>query len=161
LKAKSTGKALAIEGLKFRDDKSISTKFNRLSHGFVWSKFLQTVERNALRQGVPLIKVKPPYTSVIGILKYQAQYGISNHEAAGYVIGRRALGYSEEKIPKQFIKYLTKKQLETFSQQTNWKQWSLVQKQVINNVNSKRKEVKTLVSWQHLRKSCFAEVNPA
>jgi len=161
LKAKSKGKALAIEDLKFRDDKSISTKFNRLSHGFVWSKFLHTVERNALRQGVPLIKVKPPYTSVIGILKYQAQYGISNHEAAGYVIGRRALGYSEEKIPKQFIKYLTKKQLETFSQQTNWKQWSLVQKQVINNVNLKRKEVKTLVSWQHLRKSCFAEVNPA
>lgn len=40
IRAKQSGKALAIEDLKFRDDKSISSKFNRMSHGFVWSKFL-------------------------------------------------------------------------------------------------------------------------
>lgn len=158
LKAKGKGKALAVEDLKFRDDKSISTKFNRISHGFVWSKFLQAVERNGLREGVPLIKVKPPYTSVIGILKYQSQYGISNHEAAGYVIGRRALGYAEETVPKKFLMFLTRKQIETIKEQNNWKQWSIVQKRIIKVLSLKRKDVKSLVSWQHLRKACLAEV---
>jgi len=79
---------------------------------------------------------------VIGILKYQSQFGISNHEAAGYVIGRRALGYSKEKLPLIFLKFLTKKQSESFSEQTNWKQWSLVQKGIIKQLNSKMKEVK-------------------
>ena len=157
MRAKYEGKGIAVEDLDFRDDKSISAKFNRISHGFVWSKFLNFIERDCLRDGVPLKKVKPPYSSVIGILKYQSQYGISNHEAAGYVIGRRALGYSEEKIPAIFLKFLTKKQAENFSKQTNWKQWSLVQKGIIKQLNSNKKEVKSLVSWQHLRKNCLAE----
>jgi len=161
LRAKSKGKGIAVEDLEFRDDKSISTKFNRISHGFVWSKFLALVERDCLREGVPLIKVKPPYSSVIGILKYQSQYGISNHEAAGYVIGRRALGYLEEKIPAVFLRFLTKKQSESFSEQTNWKQWSSVQKRIIKQLNSKKREVKSLVSWQHLRKNCLSEVTLA
>jgi len=161
-RAKSKGKGLAVEDLKFRDDKSVSVKFNRITHGFVWSKFLQCVERRALREGVPLVKVKPPYTSVIGILKYQSQYGFSNHQAASYIIGRRALGYSEENVPVKFLKFLTTKELESFSKQTNWKQWSIVQKRVTKTINIiKRKEVKSLVSWQHIRKECLAKVTPA
>lgn len=149
MRAKGAGKGIAVEDLDFRDDKSITAKFNRISHGFVWSKFLNSVERGCLREGVPFIKVKPPYSSLIGILKYQSQYGISNHEAAGYVIGRRAL---------LFLKFLTKKQSKRFYEQTNWKQWSLVQKRIIKQLNSKKKEVNSLVSWQHLRKNCLAEV---
>jgi len=150
LEAKHQGKALAVEDLKFSDDKSVSVKFNRLSHNFIWSKFLQAVERRAIREGVPLIKVKPPYTSVIGILKYQQQYGISNHEAAGYVIGRRALGYSEERIPAQLLRFLTKSEHKTFHNQTNWKQWSLIEKSVFKIL--KQKGVNNLVSWQHFEK---------
>lgn len=84
--AKQLNRILAVEDLDFKNDRSVSVKFNRMSHSFVWSKFLQTVERMSARAGVPLVKVKPPFTSVIGILKYQQQYGISYHEAASYVI---------------------------------------------------------------------------
>nr|MDA8228407.1 transposase [Desulfitobacterium hafniense] len=137
-------------------DKSISSKFNRMSHGFVWSKFLQAVERRSLREGVPLIKVSPPYTSVIGILKYQSQYGISNHEAASYVIGRRAVGYSKENVPSHLFRFLSQTQLKTFSQHTNWKQWSLIQQSILKFL--KQKGVKSLASWQHLKKDCLAEL---
>ena len=61
--------------------KSVTAKFNRMSHGFVWSKFLKMLDWSAAHEGVPLAKAPPPFTSIIGILKYQQQYGISSHEA--------------------------------------------------------------------------------
>ncbi|WP_006523259.1 hypothetical protein [Desulfoscipio gibsoniae] len=85
--------------LEFKDDKSVTAKFNRMSHGFIWSKFLAMTRRRALRKGVPLVKIKPAFTSVIGILKYQVQYGLSNHEAAGYVISPAGIGCNHEKLP--------------------------------------------------------------
>ncbi|MBM7855511.1 IS605 OrfB family transposase, partial [Desulfohalotomaculum tongense] len=88
--------ALVVEDLKFKNDKDVSAKFNRISHGFIYAKFLQAVERRALREGIPLKKIKPAFTSIIGVLKYQEQYGISNHEAAAYVIARRGMGCQKE-----------------------------------------------------------------
>ncbi len=120
-----------------------------MSYGFVWSKFLAAVERNALREGVPLIKVKPAFTSVIGILKYQEQYGLSNHEAAAYVIGRRALGFEYEKIPIALIQQFIKNP-DGFQYINNWKQWSAIKQATLNVL--KKKGVKSLVSWQHHRK---------
>jgi IS605 OrfB family transposase len=154
--AKRSNCALAVEALEFKDDKSVSAKFNRMSHGFVWSKFLQATERRALREGVPLVKVKPPFSSVIGILKYQQQYGISNHEAAGYVIARRGLGYNKEKVPERLIKKLVKKR-KTFAESSNWKQWSAINKAVVSAIKKLTKqEVQSLVSWQHYRKRLLA-----
>ncbi|OPX92158.1 MAG: hypothetical protein A4E52_00099 [Pelotomaculum sp. PtaB.Bin013] len=150
--AKQLNCALAVEDLRFKNDKSVTAKFNRMSHGFVWSKFLQMVDRRTAREGVPLVKAPPPFTSVIGILKYQQQYGFSNHEAAAYVIARRGLGFSNEKIPNQLEqKYVKKK--ETFALLTNWKQWSAIKKAAIAAIKKHTKqEVKSLVSWQHYRK---------
>lgn len=154
--AKRLNCALAVENLAFKNDKSVTAKFNRMSHGFVWSKFLQAVERRAAREGVPLAKSPPPFTSVIGILKYQQQYGISNHEAAAYVIARRSLGYSEEKTPKRLEQKYIKKR-DTFALLTNWKQWSSIKKAVIAAIKKHTKqEVKSLVSWQHHRKQLIA-----
>lgn len=45
--AKQLNCTLAVEDLAFKDDKSVTAKFNRMSHGFIWSKFLQAVERRA------------------------------------------------------------------------------------------------------------------
>ncbi len=145
--AKTTNRALMVENLALRDDKSVTTKFNRLSHGFVWSRFLAAVERTCTREGVPLIKVKSPYTSVIGILKYQQQYGISNHEAAGYVIGRRGLGFVLEKVPKHLLRLISGKRLNEFDTLNNWQQWSMIKKSIL-----KRKDVNNLSFWQHQRK---------
>ncbi|MFZ5688068.1 MAG: hypothetical protein ACOY9Y_07775 [Bacillota bacterium] len=109
--AKQLNCTLAAEDQRFKNDKSVTAEFNRMSHGFVWSKFLQAVERRAAHAGVPLIKVKPPFTSTTGILKYQPQYGISNHQAASYVIARRALGYRVERVPKPLLHRFIKENL--------------------------------------------------
>ncbi|NLI13528.1 IS200/IS605 family element transposase accessory protein TnpB [Pelotomaculum propionicicum] len=154
--AKQLNCALAVEDLEFKNDKSVTAKFNRMSHGFVWSSFLTKVERRAAREGVPLVKAPPPFTSIVGILKYQQQYGISNHEAAGYTIARHSLGYSNEKVPKQLVQKFIKKR-DTFASLTNWKQWSSVKKAIIAAIKKQAKqEVKSLVSWQHHRKQLIA-----
>ena len=145
---------LVVEDLAFKDDKSVTAKFNRMSHGFIWSKFLEMTERRALRQGVPLVKVKPAFTSIIGILKYQSQYGLSNHEAAGYVIAMRGLGCEYEKVPKPIVKQFIKKDRRSgFYKLTNWKQWSAIKKAAVAAIKKHtRKEVKSLIFWQHYRK---------
>ncbi len=154
--AKQSNSTLAVEDLTFKDDKSVTAKFNRMSHSFVWSNFLEKVERRAVRAGVPLVKIKPPFTSTIGILKYQQQYGISNHESASYVIARRALGYSVEKVPKPLINRFIKEK-ESFSRLSNWKQWSVVKKAIISVIKKQNKqEVQSLVSWQHYRKQLLS-----
>ncbi|WP_333871798.1 IS200/IS605 family accessory protein TnpB-related protein [Desulforamulus putei] len=146
---KETGSALVIEDLKFKHDKSVTAKFNRMSHGFVWSKFLADAERRALREGVPVFKVKPAFTSVIGILKYQHQYGLSNHQAAALVIARRGLGHVSERVPKLLVDRFIKAK-EGFSKINNWQQWSSIKKSVLKNL--KKKGVNSLVSWQVHRK---------
>ena len=151
--AKEKGYVLAVEDLKFKNDKSVTAKFNRMTHGFVWSKFLEHIDRCAAREGVPVLKVKPAFTSVIGILKYQHIYGISNHESAGYVIARRGLGFSYEKIPKVLLNKLIQKKSE-FKLMANWKQWSAVKKAALAKIKKlTKRQVKSLVSWQVHRKS--------
>jgi IS605 OrfB family transposase len=152
--AKEKDCALVVEDLKFKNDKSVTAKFNRMSHSFIWSRLLQATERRAAREGVPLVKVSPPFTSAIGILKYQHQYGISNHEAAAYVIARRGLGFKSEKIPRQLEQKHIKKK-EGFAILPNWKKWSAVKKAAVAAIK-KQKEVKSLVSWQHHRKQLTA-----
>jgi len=151
--AKETGCALAVEDLKFKNDKSITAKFNRMSHGFIWSKFLEYIDRCAAREGVPVIKVKPAFTSAIGILKYQHMYGISNHESAGYVIARRALSFNHEQIPKILLDKLISKK-SAFKHMNNWKQWSAVKKAALAKIKKiTKRQVKSLVFWPVHRKN--------
>jgi IS605 OrfB family transposase len=153
--AKAMESALAVEDLEFKNDKSVTAKFNRMSHGFVWSKFLQYVDRCATRVGVPIIKVNPAFSSVIGILKYQHMHGISNHESAGYIIARRGLGYEHEKIPKELIDNFIKNKHE-FMEVSNWKQWSAIKKASIAKMRKLTgKKVQSLVQWQVHRKKAL------
>ncbi len=55
------------------------------------------IEREALREGLEIRKVTPPYTSFIGRFKYQPQYGIGVHHTAALVIRRR--GDSKSRAP--------------------------------------------------------------
>ena len=116
------------------------------------TSFTPGFERRAVREGVPLVKVKPPFTSLIGILKYQQQYGISHHESASYVIARRGLRYTTEKIPKQLTSSFINKK-EDFDKLSEWKQWSAIKKAAVAAIKKQTmKEVKSLVFWQHHRK---------
>ena len=69
---------------------------NRLLHG------------QALQQGVEIIEIDPSYTSLIGKAKYMRIFGCSIHEAASYVIGRRAMGFTE-RVPEYLGQVAIKK----------------------------------------------------
>ena len=97
--------AVVFENLKFAQNHDTDRKFNRLTHCFAKTKLQSCLIRRALRNGFEVKKVNPAYTSIIGRFKYTKLYGLSVHEAASFVIGRRGLGYNE-KVPKEFIDLL-------------------------------------------------------
>lgn len=96
---------IVTEKLNFKNDHDTNKKFNRLTHNFTRKKMLQSLIRRGLRNGFQVKQINPAYTSIIGRFKYTKKYGLSVHEAAAFVVGRRGLGYSE-KLPKELIKKL-------------------------------------------------------
>jgi IS605 OrfB family transposase len=99
---------IAIEDLDFRQKKAAlkerSTKYARMLSNFAYSKFIQLIETRCCRQGVELNRVDPAYTSVIGITKYMALYGLNSGCAAALVIARRGQGRTE-KLPISHARY--------------------------------------------------------
>ncbi|MBA2875838.1 hypothetical protein [Thermaerobacillus caldiproteolyticus] len=93
---------MVIENIQLRQQHDTDRRFNRLTHHFKKKKLTETILRRGLRLGVRIKKVNPAYTSVIGRFKYMKKYGLSVHESAAFVIGRRGLGY-RERLPKELI----------------------------------------------------------
>jgi IS605 OrfB family transposase len=126
--AKAQGCGLVIEDLKFADDRDVGTKFARVKHQFVYSKLLRMLEAACLRNNIEVIKVKPQYTSKIGLYKYCHQYGIDVHNGAALVIARRGYGY-KERVPKLLKDNLVKNRA-SFDKKTEWGKWSEVTKTI-------------------------------
>lgn len=142
---------MAAEDLKFKDDRDVTTKLARASSQFVYAILLRMLERRCSRRGVELSKVKPQYTSKIGLYKYCHQYGLDVHNGAALVIARRGYGYSEA-VPKLFLdKLIPKKKLKAFKEKHEWGQWREVTKRV-NKLFKQRKEVNTPGLWLVRRK---------
>ena len=116
--------AVAIENLKFENDRDLSHKLNRKTKQFVYRKLLEMLEVSCIRAGIEVIKVAPQYTSKIGLFKYKHQYNLNIHNAAALVIGRRAYDI-REKIPKAIRnRFLHKIDSEkSFNQKNEWGQW--------------------------------------
>lgn len=98
--AKSDGCGVAVEGInltrkKSKSQKGMGTSYNAMLSGFPYREYLDACESLSVRMGVPLFYVNPAYTSVLGEKKYMVPLGLTRHEAAAYVIGRRALGIRE------------------------------------------------------------------
>ena len=150
--AKERGAGLVMEDLRFVKDKEVSTKFRRITHQFVYRKVLVAVEREAKREGVKLRKVHPAYTSVIGRLKYQPQFGISVHESAALVIARRGgLKIRRENVPKTLkhkLAMLGKFNEEAY-RKNDWSTWNQAKK-IIEKILKERGG--SLVSWLDQRK---------
>ncbi len=100
--------AIVLEDLTFKQDHDTNRRFNRLVHSFAKNKLQKAIISRGLKCGFHIKKVNPAYTSVIGRWKYAKMYGLSVHEAASFVIGRRGLDF-EEKVPKELLKQLKKK----------------------------------------------------
>ncbi|WP_226670617.1 IS200/IS605 family accessory protein TnpB-related protein [Metabacillus litoralis] len=73
-------------------------KANKKMSMFAYDKLLSAIINRADKMGVSVFEVNPAYTSQIGKIKYMKRFGISIHQAASYVIARRAMGF-KEKLP--------------------------------------------------------------
>lgn len=100
--------AFVIEDIQLKQNHDTNNKFRRLTHNFAKNKIQSALFRRGLKNGLQIKKINPAYTSVIGKFKYAKQYGLSTHEAAALVIGRRGLGFAE-KIPRALLKELLTK----------------------------------------------------
>lgn len=74
-------------------------RLNEVLSSFAYTKATMLAESKSNKYSIGLVKVNPAFTSQIGKFKYMRHYGISVHEAAAFVIGRRGLGY-QDKVPK-------------------------------------------------------------
>ncbi|WP_207751259.1 transposase [Anaeromonas frigoriresistens] len=88
------------------------------------------LEAKSIRENVQYFKVKPQFTSKIGLYKYCHQYGLDVHNGAALVIARRAFGFNEKVSKVLKDKLLKISELEKFHKQTNWKQWSIINKKI-------------------------------
>ncbi|WHY84806.1 IS200/IS605 family accessory protein TnpB-related protein [Neobacillus novalis] len=97
--------AMVLEDIKLKQDHDTNKLFNRRVHSFAKTKLQKAIISRGLRNGFKIKKVNPAYTSVIGRFKYSKKYGLSVHEAASFVIGRRGLDF-DEKIPQELLNHL-------------------------------------------------------
>jgi IS605 OrfB family transposase len=117
-------KPLVIEDLALEQSFSYNKSSNRKLANFKKS-ILGLLERKCIKKGVPVLKVPPHYTSIIGQLKYARSYNLSIHYLASYVIARRGLGF-EEALPTDYewllsqVGDLVKPRLKKSSTYYNW-----------------------------------------
>jgi IS605 OrfB family transposase len=132
--------AVAIEDLKFENDRDLSHKLNRKTKQFVYRKLLEMLEAACIRARIEVIKVAPQYTSKIGNYKYQYQYNLNIHNAAALVIGRRAYGI-REKIPKairnRFLYNIDSEK--SFNKKNEWGQWGEISGKIKAELNKNYK----------------------
>lgn len=137
--AKTYNCGLSIEDLKFKNDADVQSKFARIKHGFIYSKLLTMLETSCYKEGIEFIKVKPQYTSKIGLYKYCYQYGMAVHNGAAMVIARKSYKL-KERIPK-ILKYKLVDNIELFDRKSNWSKWNYINKII------KRKAGENPDSW--------------
>ena len=126
--AKTYSCGVAIEDLKFKNDKDVHSKFARIKHQFIYSKLLTMLESTCIREGIEIIKVKPQFTSKIGLYKYCHQYGMVVHNGAGMVIARRSYNF-KEKVPK-ILKDKLVKDTNKFNKKNEWSKWNEINKNI-------------------------------
>ncbi len=144
LKAEEHGVGIAVEDLKFVHDKDVNSKFARIKHQFIYRQLLIMLESACRRSGIEIIKVKPQFTSKIGLYKYCHQYGMAVHNGAGMVIGRRSYTL-KEKTPK-ILKEKMVSDLEKFEKKNEWSKWNDINKSI------KRKVGENPALWLIIRK---------
>ncbi|MFD1038209.1 IS200/IS605 family accessory protein TnpB-related protein, partial [Virgibacillus byunsanensis] len=96
-------------------------KANRRMTVFAYDKFNSAIKNRAEKMRIHVYEVNPAYTSQIGKMKYMKRFGISIHQAASFVIARRAMGY-KEKLPPMLHSLLPEKMIGLH----HWAQWKKV-----------------------------------
>jgi IS605 OrfB family transposase len=120
-------KPIAIEKLDTTTSKVSNRYGNKKANFkmsmFAYNKMISAIKSRAEKMGVAIFEVNPAYTSQIGKMKYMKRFGISIHEAASFVIARRAMGF-KEKLPPVLGVLLPEK----ITDAHHWVQWKYVSK---------------------------------
>jgi IS605 OrfB family transposase len=91
--AVSVKKPICMEKLDFKNKKAALSKENpkqsRMLSSLSYNKIIQAIKSRAYRFGIVTKQVNPAYTSIIGLVNYSKNKGISVHQAAAFVIARR------------------------------------------------------------------------
>jgi IS605 OrfB family transposase len=102
---------VVIEDLDFQQKKASlkekGKKYVRMLSNMAYSRFTQMIETRCNRTGVELLTVDPAYTSVVGVTKYMAMYGLNSGCAAALVVARRGQGRTEN-LPSGHARYFRK-----------------------------------------------------
>ena len=95
---------IVIEDLDFTAKKARmkeqGQRYSRMLSGFSYGKIIGLLTQKSELAGIELIKVTARYSSIIGLVKFMKQYGLSSDTAAALVLARRAMRLSE-RIPTQ------------------------------------------------------------
>lgn len=131
---------VAIERLDFAKKKSSlgerSAKYARMLSNFAYKAFAQILAARCQKFGIQLLMVNPAYSSVQGLTKYMAMYGLNSGSAAALVLARRALRKSE-RLPRA-LHLALKKPVDSFRHV--WRAWSEVAL-VLNTQGRKNRHV--------------------
>lgn len=104
--------------------KEVSHKLARMLSGWAYSEFFKQLSSILANRGIQLKTVNPAYTSLIGLVKYVRQYGISNGVAAAISIARRGM-YLKEKIPSSI-----KAKLSVKDGMHSWSYWNKLNQKI-------------------------------
>ncbi|TKC20129.1 transposase [Robertmurraya kyonggiensis] len=123
--AMKLNKPIALEKLNTTQSKVSQPYGNRkankaMSH-FAYNKMISAIKNRAEKMGVAVFDVNSAYTSQIGKIKYMKRMGISIHQAASYVIARRAMGFKET-LPPVLHSLLPEK----IAGLQHWAQWKWI-----------------------------------
>ena len=102
--ARSVGKDISIEDLKFDSKKANSIKsnqknekkYNKMIHTLDYSRYIFRLENKCHKMQVSLNKINPYNTSLIGYEKYAKNRKMTIHQAASFVIARRYQGFIDK-----------------------------------------------------------------
>ena len=125
--AQKAAKPIVMERLKDLKQKPMyqHKRLNEILSSFAYTKVTMLAESKSNKYSIGLVKVNPAFTSQIGKFKYMRHYGISVHEAAAFVIGRRGLGY-QDKLPKPMRHFIP----DGKKNRHHWSHWSYLMTQL-------------------------------
>uniref|UniRef100_E6QVS9 Transposase n=1 Tax=mine drainage metagenome TaxID=410659 RepID=E6QVS9_9ZZZZ len=94
-RARQSGKPLVLEKLDFSQRKAQITevdgqRYARMLSSLSYKKIHDAIFARAAKDGVEVKTVNPKFTSVLGRINYASRYGLTVHQGAAVVIGRRA-----------------------------------------------------------------------
>lgn len=116
--------------------KEQSKQLARMLSGWAYAEFFKLLSAICTNRGIEIKTVNPAFSSLMGLVKYLRQYGISSGVAAAIVIARRGMNLTE-KLPRSITAYPGMK-----SGKHVWSDWNK-----LNKLIKSRAEIKNRHSY--------------